>query len=219
MDDDVILRDGWWDEALKAFEDSKVGLFHGVSYDIGTMNNLTNFKISSNNIKRDIRIFSERGYGNNIAFRRETLIAIRKNYGIIPPELHLYEDAWLLRAVQCIKYKSNIGTVGILQFDPIKINRIDNASIYDIDIKHIKIASKYGIIRSANLPRDIFGLLAPVAGYLPWAIKNIKKLGLKDGIKVTNKKQYLKLLYKYVKVKSSLSFSCKKLVEQRLHAD
>ena len=39
----------------------------------------------------------------------------------------------------------------------------------------------------------------------------------KNGIKVTNSKQYIKLLY--VKIKSSLRFSCKKPVEQRLRAN
>jgi hypothetical protein len=209
LDDDVILRNGWWNEALEAMKDPKIGLFYGITYNVSSFKELASANKLTVRYDDAVKKFYERGRTDDIALRREAIIAVKEKYGVIPPELNVYEDAWVLKAILCSNYKAKVGVIGALHYNPTKAESI---SVYDKDIEYIRFASKYGIIRSVNFANDLIGLLAPIAGYLPWLIKNAKKFGWKDSIKITNKKQFIKLLYRYVKVKSRLSFSCKKLI-------
>ena len=209
LDDDVILRKGWWNEASEAMKNPKIGLFYGITYNVSSFEELSSAKDITVRFDNAVKKFYEKGRTDDIVLRREAIIAVKEKYGIIPPELNVYEDAWILKAILCSNYEAKVGFVGALHYNPTKAESI---SAYDEDVEYIRLASKYGIIRSVNFANDLIGLLAPIAGYLPWLIKNAKKFGWKNAIKITNKKQYTKLLYRYVKVKSKLSFSCEKLI-------
>ncbi|WP_291767191.1 glycosyltransferase family A protein [Caldivirga sp. UBA161] len=214
LDDDVILRDGWWSEALHAFTDDSVGMFYGITYDVNSIDeiNLKHVTIDGKRLKSFLTTFLERGRTNDIALRRDALKAIRENYGIIPPELHLYEDAWLMRALQCLGWSIFIGFTGAIQHDPVKMSQVTagimNASI---DIKYIKIASRYGVIMSINVADDVVKLLSPIALAPILAIRRMMSYGFRRGLSMALTESYVKLLYKYAKVKGSLGFSCSKL--------
>jgi hypothetical protein len=211
LDDDVVLRAGWWDEALGAFEKGTTGLFYGVPYDVNSDNELLAEKIYPEKIKRAINVFSQRGGTNDIALRRKALDTVRERFGIIPPELHLYEDAWLLRAIECSGYTAVIGKVGALQYDPLKVGRSEVPETYDADLKYIRLASKYGIIKSTSVADDIAGILVSTAGLIPWSVRYAKKLGVNRGIATAFKRQQIKVLYRYVKVRSALGDTCKSI--------
>ena len=216
LDDDVILRDGWWSEATYAFTDGRIGMFYGVTYDADAIDEVDlkvkNAVLDGRGLKALLITFLERGRTNDIALRREALIDIRENYGIIPPELHLYEDAWLLRALQCSGWGVFIGFTGAVQHDPVKMRQLAMGDMdTSTDIKYIKIASKYGIIMSINVANDIAKLPSPIVLMPILAVKRIKKYGIVKGLRMAVVESYMRLLYKYAKIKGSLGFTCSKL--------
>jgi glycosyltransferase involved in cell wall biosynthesis len=214
LDDDVVLRDGWWNEVLHAFTDNRIGMFYGVTYDVNSIEeiDLSHVAIDGKRLRAFLTTFLERGRTNDIALRRNALKTIRERFGIIPPELHLYEDAWLMRAFQCSGWGIFIGFTGAIQHDPVKMNQVTkgimNASV---DIKYIKIASRYGIIMSVNVTDDAVRLLSPIVLIPILAIKRMRDYGFLRGLNMAITESYVKLLYKYAKIRGSLGFSCDKL--------
>jgi len=214
LDDDVVLRKGWWEEANKLISKPTTGLFYGIPYDVSTeneFNELLRSDIPFRINEKNIRNFYERGGTNDIILTRKSLTKIKESFGIIPPDLHIYEDAWILRAVKCAGFDVEIGYVGALQFDPIKNTRSIDSTTFDVDLKHILIASKYGIIKSAKPFNDALGLFAPIIGLLPWIFKYASELGFRKGVRVAAKRQYIKIVYRWVKL-SSMRKGCTDLI-------
>ncbi|MFP3301613.1 MAG: glycosyltransferase [Caldivirga sp.] len=212
LDDDVILRDGWWNEANGALNDPSIGMFYGATYDVNDLNEAGNVQMDGARLKALLTSFLERGRTNDIALRRSALAGIRGSFGIIPPELHLYEDAWLMRAMMCLGWGIIIGFTGAIQHDPVKLSQAEAGVVNaDVDLHYTRVASKYGIIRSVDLLDDILKLPATLAALPILTYRRTRKLGPVKGLKVALAETHVKLLYRYVKVKGALTGSCNKL--------
>ena len=64
---------------------------------------------------------------------------------------------------------------------------------------------------SINAVDDLTKLLSPIALAPILAIKRMRNYGFLRGLSMAFTESYVKLLYKYAKVKGSLGFSCSKL--------
>ncbi|ABW02041.1 glycosyltransferase family A protein [Caldivirga maquilingensis] len=197
LDDDVILMNGWWSAVTDSLSDERIGLYYGLTYDVNDLNSLSTSNV---NIQAVLINALERGRTNDFAIRRDALSAIEGRFGAIPPELHLYEDAWIWRAIQCAGYGIVIGLIGAFQHDPVKLSGLGDINV---DIKYLKLASRYGIVQSVNPLNDSLRLLAPLLR-LP---SMVAKYGLTRGVKET----WFRILYRYAKIKGTLTFNCSKL--------
>ncbi|MEM1831089.1 MAG: glycosyltransferase family 2 protein [Sulfolobales archaeon] len=208
VDDDVILKDGWWNwvEENKVLEDEKVGEVWGISWDPTPERELF-LKFFGINLKDYlIKKFYERGGTHDTIYRRKALEKV-----VIPPELHMYEDAYLHKWVAEHGWKSAINPVGVLHYHP--------TSYWTTDLKRekeklriaIQAALNYGIVEYETVKplvelskqsgfRKIvayLSLIKPILGFFPMALVSIKVAGFQRGLKEALIRQYLKLWVRY----------------------
>jgi len=208
VDDDVIFRDGWWSWVLenRVLEDKIVGEIWGINWDATPEREkfLAMFGIDLKSYL--IRKFHERGGTHDTLYRRDAIEGIK-----IPPELHVYEDAYLHHYVTCCGWGSVVNPVGVLHYHPVSINT---------DLKYekekakiaIKAALKYGICEyddvrtikesTESKVRAYAGLLRPIIGLPPMLLTTIRVYGLKAGVVEAFKRQYLKLWFRWQVLKS-----------------
>lgn len=110
LDDDVILRDGWWEEARRYVAEERVGLIWGVELTERWEKRLRYLQARKvDPVEYSIRNFLARGGLHDTLLRREAIENIA-----LPPWLNVYEDAWVKRFVECSGYEWRIVKTGAL---------------------------------------------------------------------------------------------------------
>lgn len=199
LDDDCILIQGWWKwvEENKILEDILVGEVWGVNWDADESRKKFLEALGINYTDYLIKKFNERGGTHDTLYRRKALEGVK-----IPPELHVYEDAWLHFYVTCRNFKSVINPIGVRHFHPMSLTDIKREKER---LSHaIEIAAKYGIVeyefaRSLKTAKSFYGylsLLRPVFGFIPMALTCIKLYGFSRGLREAYARQYLKLWFR-----------------------
>jgi len=195
VDDDVVLNDGWWQWVIdnKVLENPRVGEIWGLNYDT-TPEREYLLKLLGINLKEYlIKKFEARGGTHDTLYRRKAIEGIS-----IPPELHVYEDAYLHFYVKCRGWESVVNPVGIIHYHPVNVREEKERMKIAI-----QVAVKYGIIEydvmkliNQGFEKRIMSylsLLRPVLGFPLTLLVAIRCYGLKKGFIETIKRQYLKL--------------------------
>ena len=195
MDDDVILKDGWWKwiEDNKVLMDQKVGEIWGINWDASPEREkfLSILHISLEEYL--VKQFYERGGTHDTVYRRKALEGI-----MIPPELHVYEDAFIHSWIIRNGWKSVVNPIGVIHY-PAKQTAHTTIQSEKEELKEIiRAAKKYSIIcsKQKNAISKIKGylmLLRPVLGIVPAIFAYTRLYGLNRGVVEAFKKQYLKL--------------------------
>jgi len=203
VDDDAVLNEGWWAWVAenKVLEDPEVGEVWGVNWD-STPERERFLKLFGVKLEDYlIRKFEERGGCHDTLYRRGAIEGVR-----IPPELHVYEDAYLHRYVVGRGWRYVVNPVGVTHYHP-------TATITDLKVEKEKAriaigaALKYGIceyecMREVERARKnrllaYLSLLRPVLGLAPMLLVTTRTYGLKKGIVEGLKRQYLKLWFRW----------------------
>ena len=197
VDDDVVLNQGWWDWILqnKVLSDPGVGEIWGINWDFSHERKqlLKLFRIDLKSYL--IRRFEMRGGTHDTIYNRHAIEGVK-----IPPELHVYEDAYLHFWVKCAGWKSVVNPIGVLHYhqtDP--YTDISRGKGRLRLMRHVAI--NYGICEYEEV-RDLKGfkrvkahlaLIRPILGLPPALLASCKMHGIKNGFIEAIKRQYLKL--------------------------
>jgi len=110
LDDDVILIGGWWGEAVRHMQEPRVGLIWGVDYTLRWRSRLAYLEARGAGLKDYlIQQFKIRGGLHDTLLRRRAIEGVR-----LPHWLHVYEDAWIKRYVECRGFEWRIVETGAL---------------------------------------------------------------------------------------------------------
>lgn len=197
VDDDCVLRDGWWQWVVDngVLEDAGVGEVWGVNWDASPERRVALEALGIDYMSYLVRKFHERGGTHDTMYRRGAIADVK-----IPPELHVYEDAWLHHYVACRGWKSVVNPVGVLHFHH-KDDDLKSSILIALDA-----AVKYGIVeyeymhalrQAQNKLMAYLSLLRPVAGFPIFALALIRVYGLRRGLKTAAKRQWLKLWFRW----------------------
>jgi len=206
-DDDAVLNEGWWKWVAenKALEDPRVGEVWGINWDATPERRkfLALFGVRLEDYL--VRKFHERGGCHDTLYRRRAIEGV-----MIPPELHVYEDAYLHHYVVRRGWKSVINPVGVTHYHPTATTDL-KAEMEKAKLA-IHAALKYGIceyeyvktMREALKNRVLayLSLLRPVLGLAPMALTTVKVFGPRKGVAEAFKRQYLKLWFRWQALKA-----------------
>lgn len=109
LDDDAILRPGWWEVSKKFMSDPTIGEIWGINWDLDPRRREYVELLGDSYKEYLIRAFQIRGGTHDTLYRREAIKDV-----IIPHWLHVYEDAWLHHYVNCKGWKSAVNEVGVI---------------------------------------------------------------------------------------------------------
>lgn len=164
LDDDFILNPGWWEEASRYTQEPRVGLVWGVDYTPNWVDRLRWLE-TRGVTQRDYAVanFKIRGGLHDTLLRREAIEGIK-----LPPWLHVYEDAYVKKYIECKGWQWRIVEVG-------GIHLRASAEGYtkrdeDIMIK-ATVQYKFEEISTSQILKALFGLPA----YMFYAYKAYKK--------------------------------------------
>jgi glycosyltransferase involved in cell wall biosynthesis len=202
VDDDVILRDGWWNWMLanEVLEDKVVGEIWGINWDASPEREKFLAMFGVNLKSYLIRKFYERGGTHDTLYRRKAIEGIK-----IPPELHIYEDAYLHFYVACSGYKSIVNPVGVTHYHP-AYTLTDLKREKEKARLAIEASLKYGICEyedAKTLKKYSKGLKAylalfrPIIGLPPMLLTTVRVYGVKTGVVEGFKRQYFKLWFRW----------------------
>jgi glycosyltransferase involved in cell wall biosynthesis len=206
LDDDAVLNDGWcgWVVKNKVLEDPSIGEVWGVNYDVDPARERAIKALGIDLVNYLIRKFEVRGGTHDTLFRRGALVGV-----FIPPELHVYEDAWLHHYVRCRGWNYAVNPVGVRHYSPWRIDMRKEMERLRLGIH---VAVKYGIVEYETMQEmkqaqhkkvlAYLSLLRPVLGLPLQVYMRARAYGLKDGIKDAFKRQYLKLWFRYQVLKA-----------------
>lgn len=200
LDDDAVLRPGWWEwvEVNKVLEDGAVGEVWGINWDVDPARERLLSLFGLDLKQYLIRKFEERGGTHDTLYRRAAIEGVR-----IPPELHVYEDAWLHHWVRCHGWKSVINPVGVAHYHPMPSLKAEKEKLE----LAIRAALKYGICEYEHV-RVMAGaasgsitaylsLLRPILGLVPMLLTCTRAYGVRRGLVEAVKRQYLKLWFRW----------------------
>ena len=184
VDDDVILNPGWWREAEAYLSDPRIGMVWGLNFDATSDRHVYLKALGIDYVQYLIKEFFRRGGTHDTLVRREALEGIR-----IPPELHFFEDWYILRHVQRRGY--SIGTVraGVTHYNP----------EWNYSTKTIKqmayLSRKYGV-EPPTLGYAVYRLFRSLASIIPTTYASVKGFGLREGLRRAYHRWRLKVLYR-----------------------
>jgi glycosyltransferase involved in cell wall biosynthesis len=209
LDDDCVLNPGWWEWVVRSgvLGDPWVGEVWGINWD-ATPERGRFLRLFSVDLKNYlVRKFEERGGCHDTLYRREAIEGVR-----IPPELHVYEDAYLHHYVRCRGWKYVINPVGVTHYHPELL--VDLKEEMEKARLAIRVALRYGIVEygHARVPASPSGrvlaylsLLRPVAGFAPMLLVTARLYGLRKGFAEALKRQYLKLWFRWQVIRNAKS--------------
>jgi glycosyltransferase involved in cell wall biosynthesis len=152
LDDDVILRDGWWNEAGEYVKEERVGLIWGVEITELWQDRLAYIRARGiDPINYSIQRFMIRGGLHDTMLRREALNGI-----VLPPWLHVYEDAWVKLFVECRGFLWKIVKTGAIH-----LRREGKIGYSDHDIKlgvHVDAMLRLESVSLFSFMKTLFGL-------------------------------------------------------------
>ena len=213
VDDDVELRQGWMAETERLLRDAeasgvRVGGVWGVNWD-ATPDRERFLKMMGVDYEDHlVKAFRLRGGTHDTLVKREALEGI-----IIPPELHVYEDAFLKWYVECRGYTWLINRVGCTHYKA--WNLVDALREEREKLRlAIEVAARYGIVEYDSV-RDalsggsklkaVLSLARPVLGFAPMYLVSARVFGPWTGLKITVQRQLLKLLSRWYAVKAAFN--------------
>lgn len=160
LDDDFVLRAGWWEEASQYVKEPRVGLVWGVDYTprwVERRRWLSARGISE--YEYAVSQFKIRGGLHDTLLRRKAIEGLR-----IPPWLHVYEDAWVKKYVECGGWEWRVVKTG---GDHLRAD----ASGYTQDDLHTMIKTS-AMLRLENITvTSLLKALAGLPAYLYYAHK------------------------------------------------
>jgi len=200
LDDDAVLNEGWWQwlEENRVLEDERVGEVWGINWDSDPSRErfLKVFGIDLRDYL--VRKFEERGGTHDTLYRRAAIEGVR-----IPPELHVYEDAWLHFYVKCHGWRSVVNPVGVTHYHPLSNLK---SEMEKMEVA-IQAALRYGIceyeyaeVLRSTISRGALAylsLLRPVLGFVPMFLVCARCYGVWKGLVEAAKRQYLKLWFRW----------------------
>jgi glycosyltransferase involved in cell wall biosynthesis len=206
LDDDCVLNPGWWEWVLqnRVLEDPTVGEVWGINWD-ATPEREKFLKLFGIDLKSYlIRKFEERGGCHDTLFRRKAVEGVK-----IPPELNVYEDAYLHFHVRCRGFRSVVNPVGVTHYHPTEVNmraELEKAKLA------IQVALRYGIVEYEHVKiiheslnnklLAYLSLLRPIAGFIPMLLVTTRVYGFRKGFVEAFKRQYLKLWFRWQVLKN-----------------
>jgi len=108
LDDDFILRSGWWNEAQGYVEEPRVGLVWGIDYTPRWRERAAWVRARGfDEVTHAIENFKVRGGLHDTLLRRRAVEGIK-----IPPWLNVFEDAWVKKYVECRGWEWRIVETG-----------------------------------------------------------------------------------------------------------
>jgi hypothetical protein len=202
LDDDCVLNPGWWQwiESNSVLEDPQVGEVWGINWD-ATPEREKLLKLLGIDLKSYlVRKFEERGGTHDTLYHRKAIEGVR-----IPPELHVYEDAYLHFYVKCRGWKYVINPVGVTHYHPeleVDLGReMEKArlAIYTA-VRYGTVEYENAKIMSESLKNKLLAylsLLRPVAGFAPMLLVTTRLYGFRKGFAEAVKRQYLKIWFRW----------------------
>jgi glycosyltransferase involved in cell wall biosynthesis len=201
LDDDAVLNPGWWGEAENHVKDDDVGEIWGISWDASPERKKILQALRMDYEKYIIESFQRRGGCQDTLYRGKALEGIR-----IPPELHIYEDAWIHRYIQCRGWETRIVKLGVTHYPVGTSYKL--RELRERWGQAVEVAVRYGIIEypissmiggrlRVNRLKAYLGLLRPILGAPLIFMVLAKALGLKTALRDTFAIQYGKLWLRY----------------------
>lgn len=108
LDDDFIIRNGWWNEASNYLNETKVGLIWGVDYyPLWVKRQRWIEARGVDELTCAIKTFTVRGGLHDALLRREAIAGLK-----LPLWLNVYEDAWIKKYIECKGFEWRIVKTG-----------------------------------------------------------------------------------------------------------
>ncbi|RLE93399.1 MAG: glycosyl transferase [Thermoprotei archaeon] len=148
VDDDAVLNPGWWSEAEPHTHDPRVGLVWGLNYDSTPLRQKFLETLGVDYVGYLIRQFEVRGGTHDVLLRRAAIEDI-----MIPPQLHIFEDAFIKHWVECKGYECRVVKAGIIHKNPGR----------EPSRRTLKLMAEWGLKLGLEDPRyrnPLFGLYA-----------------------------------------------------------
>jgi len=184
VDDDVILNEGWWNEAKKHMENPKNGIIWGINFDATSERHVYLKALGVDLVKFLIKEFYRRGGTHDTLLRRDAIRGIK-----IPSDLHVFEDWFILRYVQQRGYDAAIVKAGVTHYNP----------EWDYSIKAMRemayLAKKYGV-EPSTLKYGLYRLVRSMASIIPTTYASVKGFGVKEGLIRAYYRWRLKVFYR-----------------------
>ncbi|RLF20068.1 MAG: glycosyl transferase [Thermoprotei archaeon] len=184
IDDDIIINKGWWDEAQKFVSDPRIGLIWGINYDCTPERSYYLKMLGVDYIQYLIKEFYRRGGMHDTMLRRAAIKGI-----MIPPELHIFEDWYVLKYVQERGYRVGIVKAGITHYNP----------FIGYPMKDIRwmayLAKKYGV-EPKDIEYAMYRLIRSLGSIVPSLPLSIKSFGFRKGVRRAFDRWKIKVLYR-----------------------
>jgi glycosyltransferase involved in cell wall biosynthesis len=204
LDDDAVLNPNWWGEAEQHVNDGSVGEIWGLNWDASPERAKFLSAIGVDYEAWLIRAFMRRGGCHDTLYRRQAIEGV-----VIPPELHVYEDAWLHHYVRCRGWESRIVRAGVRHYSPSLPSRLQEMKerwgrALELAIRYgiVEYESMEGFLKEAGRLRAYLSLSRPILGTPLMFITLARVYGLKTAVKETLIRQYAKLWQRYVTIKT-----------------
>ncbi|RLE83634.1 MAG: hypothetical protein DRJ67_11850, partial [Thermoprotei archaeon] len=188
IDDDAVLNPGWWEEARYYIRDSKVGLIWGLNYDSTPFRRKLLGKLGIDYVSYLKKQFDVRGGTHDTMLRRGAIEGI-----FIPPQLHIFEDAFIKHYIECRGYRCAVLEAGITHKNPGR----------EPGKRTLKLMAEWGLklgLEDLRYRSPLFGLyaLARTTAGLPLTLGvYIQLLGLREGLRRGFKRFWTKWLYRW----------------------
>jgi len=198
LDDDCVLNEGWWEEAKEHIPDPKVGLIWGLNYDSDPYRKIWLERVRIDYVKYLIEQFQARGGTHDTMLRRSAVEDI-----FIPPELHIFEDAYIKLFVEAKGYECRVLKTGVIHKRP---DRSPSR-------RTLETMAKYAIMLGLEDKRyihkwfSLFALGRTTFGSPLTILYSIKYSGGLQGLKIGIKRSVTKWLYRFYLL--CYSFKCK----------
>ncbi|ACL10638.1 glycosyl transferase, family 2 [Desulfurococcus amylolyticus 1221n] len=211
LDDDFVLGSGYWAEASAHLADPSVGEVWGVNWDahperrvfIGLLHRARLTRTSYAGFL--VEGFQRRGGTHDTLYRRQAVSGV-----LIPPELHVYEDAWLHHYVRCRGWESRVVYDSGLHYSPAGDLPLEEEKRSLLEA--VRIAVKYGIAGDAHVLETLssggsttrwilgwLGLARPVLGLPFQAVASYRQeRSVPRAVARALRRQYLKAWIRYV---------------------
>ena len=183
VDDDVILNPGWWSEAEPHTKNPRVGIIWGVNYDHSPERARYLKILGVDYVQYLVKEFFHRGGTHDTMLRREAIKDIK-----IPPELHYYEDGYILRHVLNKGYEARIVYTGCTHYNPWTEEHLNKNELR----RMAYLAKKYGF-EQPSWKRLFRSLLS----FIPHLVTGTKTYGLVGGIRYAYRRWKAKVLFRW----------------------
>ena len=184
IDDDVVLNSGWWSETEEHLENPKIGLVWGLNFDAYPDSHTYLKTLGIDYVGHMISEFYRRGGMHDTLLRREAIEDIK-----IPPDLHVFEDWYVLQHVQKKGYDTAIIKAGVTHYNPDW--NYSRTQLWEM----AHLAKKYGV-EPSTLSYRIYRFARSMTSIVPTAYASIKSFGVKKGISRAFQRWRVKVLYR-----------------------